>query len=547
MIELVKQNYVVLDVETNGLNSNEYDLLSISIYDPFTNDIYNRFLPLDLNKDVYTTYINGITKDMLENKLHITQEEFNDLIRKYDLANKKILTFGSIDEKFIKSYCKRNNIEGFEKLHFFNFKHNIISSRFSTGNITKDNLCRLYGIENVKNIHSGENDCILEWKLFEKIYNKFLLITKNNVFELNDNYIIPVSYLETYSNFKYYREIPKVYISTKVIKKFALDKKKIVRFETNVSGVSIEHLINTMLEVTKINNLDYELQNKSALKFIGRLPSLVHEIPVLFNTDGTITALKQEDDKYIESVNKTTKQLQKQLEPLIDYIKTKIFKKSEIFSQELIINTEDNILCKCDLSNRNAVLEIKTGNNLDFDKIKLQLFYESNQRPVYVLHMDWYKLQLIISKVEFISSEEYEKIKYNNKIMKSTREFQRKIGYKNIKVIEYINSNTDIKLKCKKCGLEWITNYKQIRKEPTCPCCTGKTVKNDINLTKKIKEKIFLKSNGNIMILKQEEKDLIIEVGCLKCNHEWKTKADVLLENCICPNCDTISNSNNNN
>lgn len=491
MGKLEKQNYVVLDVETNGINSNECDLLSISIYDPFTNDIYNRFLPLDLNKDVYTTYINGITKDMLENQFHITQEEFDDLIKKYDLTNKKLLTFGSIDEKFIKSYCRRKNIEGYEKLQFLNFKHNIISSRFSTGNITKDNLCKIYGIDGVQNIHSGENDCILEWKLFEKIYNKFLLITNNNVFELNDNYIIPVSYLETYSNFKYYRTIPKVYISTKVIKKFSLDKKKIVRFETNVSGVSIEHLINTMLDVTKINNLNYELQNKGALKFIGKLPSLVHEIPVLFNKDGTITALKSEDDKYIESVNKTTKQLQKQLEPLIDYIKTKIFKKSEIFSQELIINTEDNILCKCDLSNKNAVLEIKTGNNLNFDKIKLQLFYESNQRPVYVLHMDWYKLQLIISKVEFISSEEYEKIKYENKVRKSTRNFQRKIGYKNIKVIEYINSNTNIKLKCKNCGLEWTTNYKRIRKELTCPSCLGEIVKKDINLTKKVKEEIF--------------------------------------------------------
>ena len=48
--------YVVLDVETNGLNSTRFDLLSISIYDPSTNKMYNRFLPLELNKYVFNIY-----------------------------------------------------------------------------------------------------------------------------------------------------------------------------------------------------------------------------------------------------------------------------------------------------------------------------------------------------------------------------------------------------------------------------------------------------------------------------------------------------------
>lgn len=37
IINLEKNKYVVLDVETNGLASLEWDLLSISIYDPDTN------------------------------------------------------------------------------------------------------------------------------------------------------------------------------------------------------------------------------------------------------------------------------------------------------------------------------------------------------------------------------------------------------------------------------------------------------------------------------------------------------------------------------
>lgn len=49
------------------------------------------------------------------------------------------------------------------------------------------------------------------------------------------------------------------------------------------------------------------------------------------------------------------------------------------------------------------------------------------------------------------------------------------------------------------------------------------------------------------MVLKQEEKDLMFEVGCLNCNHVWKTNVDILLEKCICPNCDISSKLNNNN
>ena len=36
-------NYVVLDVETNGLRSKEHDLLSISVYKPDDGKEYNRF------------------------------------------------------------------------------------------------------------------------------------------------------------------------------------------------------------------------------------------------------------------------------------------------------------------------------------------------------------------------------------------------------------------------------------------------------------------------------------------------------------------------
>lgn len=56
------ENYVVLDIETNGLKSKEHDLLSISFYKPDDGREYHRFLPLHLNSNIYTAEVNGITE-----------------------------------------------------------------------------------------------------------------------------------------------------------------------------------------------------------------------------------------------------------------------------------------------------------------------------------------------------------------------------------------------------------------------------------------------------------------------------------------------------
>ena len=191
MEEPIEKRYVVLDVETNGISSLYDDLLSISIYKPDEEKMYDRFLPLELNKDVYTTNINGITKEDLKNKQPLVQDEVNRIIDEFELDKRTILIYGNLDERFIKNYFKRKQLNGYEMLNFYNFKHDIISSGFSNGIVTKDNLCRIYGIKIVSDVHSGANDCILEWELFKKIYGKKLLITERKVFELNKDYIIP--------------------------------------------------------------------------------------------------------------------------------------------------------------------------------------------------------------------------------------------------------------------------------------------------------------------------------------------------------------------
>ena len=110
--------YVVLDVETNGLSSLRDDLLSISVYKPDTGEILNRFLPLELQSKVLTTHINGIKTADLRGLKPLSQAEVDELIRVFELKDRTILTYGSLDEKFIIKYFKRHRLVGLDFFHF---------------------------------------------------------------------------------------------------------------------------------------------------------------------------------------------------------------------------------------------------------------------------------------------------------------------------------------------------------------------------------------------------------------------------------------------
>ena len=396
-VSIDPREYVVFDVETNGLKSKKDDLLSISFYKPDDKKEYSKFLPLELNRKIVTTNINGITDKDLIGATALSQDEFDYIVDEFELEKRTILIYagGNFDKVFLSEYMKRHQISGFDKLRFYNFKRNIISSKYSHGNITKDNLCSIFNIDGVKQVHNSLNDCKLEWKLFERMGGYYYLVTEgnggDNVFRLNEDYIIPASLLSSHPNLsRILTERPYIECQSKVIKSFEIDAKGIEKFPTNFTGMTIEHLINSMLEVDKQNSLPFLEENKRKLDFIGKIDNGILALPMVFNLDGTVTALHKKDKEVEERLNSTTKKLKEQIGPLVEYIQNDIFNKERILSQELVVDSKNNILALCDLSTEKAILEIKT-NSADSLAYKEQFFYEARGRKIYHLKMEWIK------------------------------------------------------------------------------------------------------------------------------------------------------------
>lgn len=399
--ELINQ-FVVIDVETNGLRRQNDDLLSVSIFDPSTGKCYNRFLPLDLQPLVLTGWINGINDEDLENKSHITQEELDRIIEYFDLKNRIILSYsggnGTFDSSFIINYCKRHNLTGFENLQYQNIKSFFPSSQYGIeGKLTKDNLCKLLNISGTNKIHTSINDCILEWKLFEYVYTEKLFFINNKLFNYHDGYIVPISYLIKNPELAIYAGIDMPYIEgiAKCVFNYKLPSKvvkKTKKFPTNITGIALENGINHALNVEKQDNFKFLSKNKSSLDYLGTLESNFDEIPIDVLEDGTIKSFDPKFEDYINDVNNVTSILINSIEPVISFIKEQIFNNKKILSQELSISKDKKILAICDLSNSESILEVKTydigffKNKIDNNLAK-QLYYESNGRNAFVLEI----------------------------------------------------------------------------------------------------------------------------------------------------------------
>lgn len=568
-------DYVVFDVETNGLKSKEDDLLSISFYKPDDGKSYNRFLPLEMANRVKTSAINGITEDTLKEATPLTQEEFDKIIEEFELVQRTILTFSgrNFDEVFFREYLRRKRIKGFDRLTFYNFKNQIVSSAYSGGNVTKDNLCKMFNIPNVSRIHSSINDCRLEWELFKKLDGFYYLITEgmteDSVFRMAPDYIIPVSYLSSHpklSRIINYR--PYLICKANEIKSFEIDASGLIRFETNFNGMIIEHLIDTMLNVHKEDSEEFLLENKSKLEFVGTIPSAYEAVPMQFNSDGTMSAVQRKDKAREKEINSVVALLKKRLKPLVEYIGTELFADMPIKSQELVINSDYNILALCDLSTEEAVLEIKTNNN-ESDFYKEQLFYEANGRKCYHLKMEWIRnystfvFEKVIFRIFEVSVEigapptsNWTQERLERKKNESIQKVKDKLEPLGLELVRYTDSVNPIKVKCKNCGNEWETSMYRIKMGAiNCETCNPKQIKPKKRKYEKkygsaedrmrenadkYAEKIRARSEGRISVSGYTGSKETVHATCNICGYCWTSRADHLVDRCDCPQCKKI-------
>lgn len=548
-------DYVVLDVETNGLRSKEDDLLSISLYKPDDGKAYERFLPLDLNSSIpkEITQINGITKRRLRGKKPLSQAEVDVLFEEFDLANRIILHYGALDERFMRRYFERNGLSKFEQMKFFNFKKLICSSKFSDGSLTKDNLCNMFGIGGVTQVHSGLNDCLLEWKLFEAIDGKHLLVTdsgfKHLVFALNEDYIVPVSYLSTYPNLSKLFERPYIACESEVIARLSIDPEGLKKFPTNFSGMTIEHLIGTMIGAKKTDGLDRLIENKSRLEFLGEIDPYADIVPMSFNKDGSVTAARERDKGLEREINAVNEKLRERLGPFVKYVlRGDVLPNGEVLSQELVIREDLGILALCDLSTEDSVLEIKAYNAKPED-VAEQLYYEAKGRRAHLLSINWkrnenYELkgvELIVYRVNPHPGR-----KPNKRRDKAVKALSEQLNHLGIDLVDYESSTAPVKLKCRTCGQEWEEKYQRIKGgKALCPTCHPRKKKGPGSERPKrdrgseYAEKVAAKSDGVILVRPEDYRGSKeqIEAICSSCGHRWQTRADHLVERPWCPKC----------
>ena len=319
------------------------------------------------------------------------------------MKNKTLLSFsggqGTFDSTFIINYCKRHNLVGFEKLKYENIKSMFPDAGFGfEGQMSKDNLCRLLKINGVQEVHSSMNDCILEWKLFERIKTEQLFFINQHMFKYHEGYVVPVSYLNSHPELISYANIKVPYIigKAKCLYEFALPKKvlrEVKKFPTNITGISLENGINSVLNAEEQDNFEFLAKNKSYLEYVGSLDSRMTEIPVEAQKDGTMKSLDHQYDEYVKEVNEVTKLVTDCLNPVVDFIKKEIFTTGKIMSQELSVSNDGKVLALCDLSNEDNVLEIKTfsvsqEDGLISNNLARQLYYESRGRKTFALSID---------------------------------------------------------------------------------------------------------------------------------------------------------------
>ena len=133
-----------------------------------------------------------------------------------------------------------------------------------------------------------------------------------------------------------------------------------------------------------------------------------------------------------------------------------------------MVHPDEKILAICDLSSDSAVLEIKAA-SASIQNYKEQLYYEAGGRRCFLLRT---QLEIYPFVIKFTISEVFFSIQERVDLQKErTDKAKAKIETDDVALLSYTGVKMPVKLKCKKCGNEWVTSYYLALKHRPCPEC----------------------------------------------------------------------------
>jgi len=178
------QKYVILDIETTGLNPLTDDIIQICIYESSQNK-YVRYLPLEKKTTNTAREINRISDTTLKTKKPLTQLEVDNIIKQFNLKDKIVMIWAGqnlFDRVFLEVYFKEHNLVGLDNFTFFNAKTllNEFKNEIEIKSFSKDNIAYLYGLD-FYNAHDALADCKIEKEIICNILSKNIEPLKANV------------------------------------------------------------------------------------------------------------------------------------------------------------------------------------------------------------------------------------------------------------------------------------------------------------------------------------------------------------------------------
>lgn len=393
------EKYVVLDVETTGLDPLKDDVIVLSAFDPLTGLTYSHFFPLEKKKKVEegARAVNGLSKRRLnkEEPVEWNQEDFNYFYETFHLDKRQVLIYSSFDEKFLKVYFSEHGITGFSSLHFFNIMRKIASNPFED-HISKDNLCLALGIEGVKKVHNGLNDCYLEWKLY-KTMTKYpgLYVKNHHVYALHPSYRIPASSLNDFVRTDFFMANRQIEAQFSLVEEDKLDFSSYI----NEDSALFKKAFSGLLKVTYLQDNEYALQNRYLLTLLGLMPGYKE------------SKGKKETEKEEETENQEKLlDLEKLLAPYAEKWKESLFHNAEVSAHELVKQEPLHSFGYCDFSSLSTSLTLKVKKTPFKDGVSkeqqmsdyyaYQMYVTSNLRSSYLLLIEKDKMSLY--KVSFL-------------------------------------------------------------------------------------------------------------------------------------------------